>query len=101
VDANPFTRAREPQRAVADQPRAQQWRRFDVIEALRDCEAIALGGSSQFGVAAIDLVTGEAGLVAQIFSAAAAIFAHAARPPEPGHADPVVGRQAVTIRPPR
>ncbi len=72
VDAEAFASPAMPQAAVADQPGAQQRRRLDV--AIRgEREAIALVGDGELGVAAVELVAGEAGAVAQILAAVAAI----------------------------
>jgi hypothetical protein len=46
------------------------------------------------GVAAVDLVAGEAGFVAQVLAAAGAVAAVAAGPPQPGHADALAWREA-------
>ena len=85
----------DAQGAVADQPSAHQRRRLDVAIARVDGKAIALVGDGQLGIAAIDLVAGEASAVAQILAAAAAVLAHPAGPVEPRHADPVADREPV------
>jgi hypothetical protein len=64
VDAERFAVARQPQCAVADQASAEQRRRLDIAEGLRDREAIALIGDGQLCIAAVDLIAGEAGAVA-------------------------------------
>ncbi len=97
VDADPLGVAGQPQGAVADQPGAEQRRRRDIAEGRVDREAIALVGDRQLGIAAIDLVAGEAGMVAQILTAATAAIADAAGPAEPRHADPVAEREVVGI----
>ena len=66
VYAEAFSVARELQRAIADQPGAEQRRRLGVAELS------GIGNSSArrrrlFGIAAIDLVAGEARVVAEIF----------------------------------
>ena len=85
----------QPQRAVADQPGAQQRCGGDVVKRRIDREAIALVGDGELGVAAVDLVAGEPGVVAQVFLARAAIRADAAGPAEPRHPDPVADREPV------
>jgi hypothetical protein len=97
VNADSPTLASEAQGAVADQPGAQQRRGRDIIEFGRDRETVALVGDGQLGIAAIDLVAGETGPVAQIFAAAAAVLADTAGPAEPWHADPVADREAFGI----
>ena len=79
----------------ADQARAHQGRRRDIVVFRREREAKALVGDGQFGIAAIDLIAGEAGAIAQILVPAAAIAAFAAGPAEPRHADPVAGCEGV------
>ena len=88
VQPEPLGVAREPQRAVADQPRAEQRRRLEVAEPVGDREAEALVGDDPLGVAAVDVVAGEARAVAEVLAAARAEAALAARPAEPGHAEP-------------
>ena len=46
-----------------------------------------LVGDSPFGVAAVDVVAGEAGLVAEVLATRRAVTARAARPAEPGDAE--------------
>ena len=88
VEAEPLAVAREPQRAVADQPRAQQGRRLLVGVALGDREAEALVGDGVLGVAAVEVVAGEPGRVAEVLAAAAAVAARSVRPAEPRDAEP-------------
>ena len=87
--------ARHAQGAVADQPGAHQRRRLDIAIAPIDRKAIALIGNGQFGIAAVDLIAGKAGAVAQILAPTPAIVANPAGPAEPRHADPVADRKAV------
>jgi hypothetical protein len=88
----------KPQGAIADQPGAQQRSRRDIVEFGRQREAIALVGGGQLGVAAVDLIAGEAGAVAEILSPAAAIIADPAGPAEPRHPHPLADREAVDRR---
>ena len=76
------------ERAVADQPRAEQRRRLQVAEPLGDREAEALVGDDPLGVAAVEVVAREARAVAEVLAAARAEAALAARPAEPRHAEP-------------
>src|SRR4029077_3470487 len=94
VEADPLGLADQAQRPVADQAGAEQRRRPLVGQAGWDREAEALIGDRQLGVAAVDVVTGEAGAVAEVLAAAGAVAAHAAGPAQPRHSDPVAGREA-------
>ena len=66
VDPEALRVARHAQGAVADQPGAHQRRRLDIAIAPIDRKAVALVGDGQFGIAAVDLIAGEACAVAQI-----------------------------------
>src|SRR5205085_492588 len=88
VEAEPLAVARQPQRAVADQPGAEQRRRLLVGIALGDREAEALGGDGVLRVAAVEVVAGEPGRVAEVLAAAAAVAARPVRPAEPRDAEP-------------
>ena len=101
VEPDPLGVADQAQRPVADQPGAEQRRRLHVRVALGDREAEALVGDRQLGVAAVDVVAGEAGAVAEVLAAAAAVAALAAGPAEPGDADPVADREALRALAPR
>jgi len=59
---------------------------------------LVMAGDGQFGVTAVDLVTGEAGLVAQVFGAAPAVLAVAAAMPQPRNADAFADLEAVHSR---
>src|SRR5262249_11960324 len=89
VDPDQPRIAGHAQGSVADEAGAHQRRRLDIAVTLVDRKAIALVGDGQLGIAAIDLIAGEASAVAQILAAGAAIFADPAGPAEPRHADPV------------
>ena len=95
VDPEALRVARHAQGAIADQPGAHQWRRLDIAVTRIDRKAVALVGDGQLGIAAVDLVAGEAGAVAQILLPAAAILAHPAGPAEPRHPDPVADRESI------
>ena len=60
VEAEAARVAGEPQRAVADQPAAQQRRRLLVGSVVGEGEAEALVGDGQLGEAAVDVAAGEA-----------------------------------------
>ncbi len=87
VDAEALARTSELQRAVADQPGAEQRRGFGVAIAVRNRKHVACVGHGVLGIAAVDLVAGEARMVAEIFGALAAIGACAVGIAEPRHAD--------------
>ena len=70
VEADPLGVADQAQRPVADQPGAEQRRRLLVRVARGDREAEALVGDRQLGVAAVDVVAGEAGAVAEVLAPA-------------------------------
>src|SRR5258707_8597046 len=55
-----------PQSAVADQPGAHPGCCLDIAVAWIDCKAITLVGDGELGIAAIDVIAGEPGAVAQI-----------------------------------
>src|SRR5207248_8189452 len=95
VYADALALAGEPQGAVADQPGAEQRRRLDIAECGRDRKAVALVGDGQLGIAPIDLIAGEAGLIAEVLISAPAVFTSPASPAEPGHPDPVADLEAV------
>ena len=86
------------QRAVADESRAEQRRRFRIAVALGQREAEALVGDHGFGEAAVEVVAGEARLRAQVLPAGQAEPARAASPAEPRHADALPGREPLRSR---
>ena len=88
VEAEPLRVAREPERAVADQPGAEERRRLQVGVPVRDREAEALVGDRPFRVAAVEVVAGEARPLAEVLPPGAAVAALPARPAEPRHAEP-------------
>jgi hypothetical protein len=87
VQAEAPRAAGHPQRAVADQPGAQQRRGLRVGVAGWDLEAEALVGERVLGHAAVDVAAGEARQRAEVLAAGAAVGALAAGPPQPGDAD--------------
>ena len=80
VQPDPLRVAGEPQRAVADEPGAEERRRLLVGVAVRDREAVALVRDRELGVAAVEVVAGEAGAVAEVLAAGQAEATLAARP---------------------
>jgi hypothetical protein len=95
VQAQPPRVPRHHQRAVADQPGAQQRRRLGVAVARGQGEGVAVVGDGVLGVTAVDLVAGEAGVRTEVLAARAAVRASAARPAEPRHAHAVARREAL------
>src|SRR5215208_750128 len=89
VEAEAFGVAGHPQGAIADQARAQQRRGLEIRVAFGERKAEPVVGGGILGVAAVYLVAGEAGIVAQVLPSRAAVAAGAVRVPEPGYADPV------------
>jgi hypothetical protein len=80
---------RRSQRAIADQPGAEQRCCRDIVILIGQREAVTCIGHRSLGIAAIDLIAGEAGLLAQILPAAPAILAFPAGPAKPGNAHAV------------
>jgi hypothetical protein len=87
----------EAQRPVPDHPGAEQRRDLLVRMGLRKREGEALVGARQLGVAAVAVVPGEAGAVAEVLPPGQAIAAGAVRPAEPGNADPIALLEALRI----
>ena len=97
VQSEPPRLSSHAQRAVPNQPRAQQWRSLDVAIPRRHRKTESLIGQCEFAVAAIDVVTGEARLRAQIFAPRSTEFAHTAGPTKPRHANPVADLKSLHI----
>src|SRR5215470_7037203 len=68
VDAEAGSIAREAVGLIADQTRTEQRGCFNVTVAVGQCEAETLVRKRVLGVAAVDLIAGEASLGAEIFS---------------------------------
>ena len=75
------------QRTVANQARAHQRGRLDVAVRLIQRKTKSRFGHGEFGVAAIDRVTGEPGVVTQVFPVCFAILTMAAGPAKPRDPD--------------
>src|SRR5262249_33963874 len=88
VRPEPLGVARESRRGVADQAGAEQRSRLEVGIAVGNREAVALVGDGPFGVAAVEVVAGEASALAEVLAAAEAVAALAVRPAQPRHAEP-------------
>ena len=95
VEADPLRLAAHPQRAIADQPGAQERRRLLIGLLARQGEAEALVGDHVLGIPAVDVAAGKAGAHAEVLAPRQALIALATGPAEPGHADPsTVGHRA-------
>ena len=68
VEAQALGVAGHPQRAIADQPAAQQRRRLEVVEVVGQVQAVPRVGHGALGVAAVDVAAGEAGPHAQVLA---------------------------------
>jgi hypothetical protein len=95
VEADPLGLADQAQRSVADQPGAEQRRRLDVLIVAEDRETEALVGDGQLGIAAVDVVAGEAAVVTEVLPALPAVAAFAVGPAEPGDADALAELEAL------
>jgi hypothetical protein len=89
--------ASEAQRAVSDQAGAQQGSGLQIGVTLGDRKAETAVGQSILGVAAVDLVPGEPGVLAQVLAPGEAIAALAVGPPEPRHTYPLSHLEAVCV----
>src|SRR5439155_643720 len=72
VEPEPLAVARQPQRAVADQPGAEQRRELQRRLVVRQPEAVARVGDRGLRVAAVQVVAREAGAQAEVLAAAVA-----------------------------
>ena len=81
--------AAQTQRAIPDDPGAEQRRRLLVVEAVRQPVGVRLVDQTGVGVAAVDVPAGERRGQAEVLLAAAAESAAAVGAAEPGDPDPV------------
>jgi hypothetical protein len=88
VEPEPLRIAGEAQRAVADQPGAEERRRLDVVVPDGKREAVVLVGDDPLRIATVELVSREPGRLAEVLPARAAVAARSVRPAEPGDAEP-------------
>jgi hypothetical protein len=70
-------------------PSAEEWRGLEVRIVLWNRKDEALVGDRPLGVAAVDVVAGEAGVLTEVLAAALAVAAGAVGPAEPGDSDAV------------
>jgi hypothetical protein len=89
VQAEALGVPRHPQRPVADQTRAQQRRCLEVRVVPGERQAEALVGERQIGIAAVALIPGEDGAVAQVLPPRSAVAARPVGPPEPRDSDAI------------
>src|SRR2546425_689469 len=79
----------EPQGAVADDARAEQWRRFLVTKDVRNRVGVIRGHHGVFRIAPVHVVPGKARLKTQILLLAEAELTRSTRMLQPGDADTV------------
>ena len=96
---NPYSPRRSPspgqaQRPVADQAGAEERGGLEVVVGLGDGKAEALVRDDLLGVAAVELIAGEARAVAQVLPPAQAVTTLAVGPAKPGDADALAGGEA-------
>jgi hypothetical protein len=82
---------------VPDQACAQQRRSLQVGESLGDRKAETTVGYGVLRIAAVDLVPGESGVLAQVLAPGEAVAALTVGPPKPRHPDPVPHREAACV----
>ena len=75
--------------AIADQSGAEQWRTRYIAKPARKSKTKPGVGHRELRIASVDRIAGEAGVIAKIFPTRQAIYTFAARPSEPGNADPL------------
>ena len=93
--------AGEPERPIADQAGAEQRCGMQIGITLGHRKTKAFVGDAKLGIAAIDVIAGEAGAYAQVLEAAAAEAAGLVDEAEPGNADTFTGHTSVGARPGR
>src|SRR6185437_13224002 len=89
VDAQSFRIAGLHQRTITDQSRAQQRRGFGIRVTFRNGKTKAFVRNGVFCVTTIDVVTGEARVLAKVFTSAFAKATGAIHPAKPGNPDAI------------
>ncbi len=89
IDTQSTWIAGQAQRAVADEAGTQQRRQMLGRRPIGQGQAVARIGQRVLGVAAVQLVAREAGVLAQVLASAGAKTALPASPAQPGHTDPL------------
>lgn len=79
---------------MPDQPAAEQRRHLQVGIAIRQRERESSVDPRPLGKSTVQLITREAGVVAEVLAPAGAMLAAAARPPQPRHTHPLAHGQA-------
>src|SRR5947208_12744248 len=90
VETEPLGVAREPERPIPDQAGAQEGSRLETGIALGKWEAKALIDDRVLGVAAVEVVSGEARMVTEVLAPGAAEGTLAVRPAQPGNPDAAI-----------
>ena len=80
---------------MPDQPGAEQRRRLDIEIFIRQMEDVAMVGERVIGIAAVDMVAGEARRAAEVLAPRPAIVAFPAGPAQPRDADPLALGEAL------
>ena len=98
VDSQPRCISGHDQRTVADQAGAEKRRRRNIVIVHRYGKAVALVGDGVFRIAAVQLIPGEAGVIAQVLTSGETVAANTARVAQPGHSHPVADGKALHAR---
>src|SRR2546423_13352255 len=101
VETQALRIASQPQRAVADQAGAEQRSGMQVVIALGQRKTKAFVGDAKLGIAAVDVITGEARVHAKVLETAAAESAALVDGAEPGNANSLTNRISVRAGPGR
>src|ERR1700730_5923772 len=80
-------------RAIAEHSGAEQRRNIDIVIFGRQTKTKSCVGNGELGVTAIDVVAGEARVVAKILAVRSTINAFAIRPAQPRNPDAVADRE--------
>src|ERR1700730_17640886 len=80
-------------RAIAEHSGAKQRRNIDIVIFGRQTKTKSCVGNGELGVTAVDVVAGEAGVVAKILSGRSTINGFAIRPAQPRNPDAVTDRK--------
>src|SRR5215471_17211715 len=92
-----FIQIGETQSAIADDTGAQQRRRLNVLETVRQAIDKSGGRNGVFRVTAVDGPAGELRRVAEILATPATEFADAAGAMQPGYPDSIANRESLRL----